>query len=427
MPVNRSRRDLLKFAISAAVAPYFVPAAALAHGARRAPSDRLTMGFIGVGNMGGGHLGSFLGNPDVQIVAICDVDAEKRKTARERVEQHYAQEKESGTYAGCEEYNEFETLLARRDIDAVLIAVPDHWHALIAIAACHAGKDVYCEKPLSLTIREAQRMVAAARSSGAVFQTGSQQRSDRNFRFACEAVRNRRIGRLLRVEVGIGGPSTPRQFAEEPLRPGLDWDRWLGPAPWAPYNAERCSGNYSGGWRLVRDYSGGMTTDWGAHHIDIAQWGIGADGGGPVEITPPPETNGYGLAYRYENGVTLTRTASANGVLFVGTDGSVEVNRGYIRFTPEAIGRDPTGPGETRLYESDNHTQNWLDCIRTRQRPICDVEIGASSVTACHLGNIAYWLQRPLRWDPLRNEFIDDPSANRWLDRPYRAPWRIEA
>jgi predicted dehydrogenase len=422
-----TRRQFLKGAATASAAiavPYVIPASALGKAGRLAPSERITMGFIGIGNMGGGHLGNFLGIKDVQIVAVCDVDAVKRADARQRVEEQYAAEREAGTFAGCEEYNEFEELLARDDIDAVLIAVPDHWHATVAIAACQAGKDVYCEKPLSLTIREARQMVKAARRYGTVFQTGSQQRSASNFRYACELVRNGRIGKLVKVNVGIGAPSTEKYFPEEPVREGLDWERWLGPAPWQPYNAERCSGSYSGGWRLVRDYSGGMTTDWGAHHFDIAQWGMGMDGSGPVEIHPPPERYGEGLEFVYANGVTMER-GGANGILFTGTDGKVEVNRGYFKTWPEEIGTEPIGPSDIHLYESPGHQVDWLNCIRSRRRPICDVAIGASSVTVCHLANIAYWLERPIKWDPENQEIIGDEAAARWLDRPKRAPWRL--
>jgi len=422
-----TRRGFLKSAATAAAAvaaPYIIPARALGKPGRMGPNERITMGFIGIGNMGGGHLHNFLGNKDVQIVAVCDVDAVKRADARRKVEEHYAAEREAGTFTGCDEYNEFERLLERDDIDAVLCAVPDHWHAIVAIAACRAGKDVYSEKPLSLTIREADEMVKAARRYGTVFQTGSQQRSSSNFRQACEIVRSGRIGKLLKVNVGIGAPSTEKKFAPEPVREGLDWDRWLGPAPWNPYNAERCSGSYSGGWRLVRDYSGGMSTDWGAHHYDIGQWGMGMDGNGPIEIIPPAERYAEGIQFKYANGVVMER-GGANGVLFTGTDGKVEVNRGYLRTWPDELATEPIGPNEVHLYKSPGHQIDWINCIRNRRRPICDVAIGASSVTVCHLSNIAYWLNRPIKWDPERREIIGDEAASRWLDRPKRAPWRL--
>lgn len=431
-----SRRSFLASAAAAVAAPYFVPSRIFGAGRRVATGERIALGMIGIGNMGGGHLDGLLGNKDVQIVGVCDVDGKKRRAAREKVEKQYAAEIESGIYKGCTEYNEFEQLLARPDLDAVLIATPDHWHTIISIAACRAGKDVYCEKPLTLTIREAVEIEAAARRYGRVFQVGSQQRSDRNFRLACELVRNGRIGKLLKVNVGIAGPSREKYLPEEPVRDELDWDRWLGPAPWQPYNAERCSGDYGGGWRHIRDYSGGMVTDWGAHHIDIAQWGMGMDGSGPVEIVPPPTPpdirttpkpeEGPTLTFKYASGVEMIH-GGANGVLFTGTDGKIEVNRGYFKTWPDEIGASPIRPAELHLYQSSNHVQNWIDCIRSRRRPIADVSIGASTIKVCHLANIAYWLGRPIRWDPARNEILNDETAARWMDRPKRDTWRTYA
>ena len=425
-----TRRAFLKGAVTAAAVPYFVPASALGRGGWKPPGERITVGFIGIGNMGGGHLGGFLADKQVQVVAVCDVDAVKRGNARKQVEEKYAADRQAGAFKGCDEYNEFENLLERRDIDAILLAPPDHWHAIIAIAAARAGKDIYCEKPMSLTVREARAMVAGVRRYGRVFQTGSQQRSSSNFRRGCELVRSGRIGKLQTVHVNVGRPSQEAYLPEEPVRPGLDWDRWLGPAPFQPYNATRCSGDYGGGWRHIRDYSGGMMTDWGAHHFDIAQWGMGMDENGPVEIIPPDGKEYKTLTYKYANGVTMYRGKKAgdhevNGVLFTGTDGRVEVNRGHLRTWPEEVGRQPLGPDEVHLYESPGHRQDWINCVRTRQRPICDVAIGASSVTVCHLGNIAYWLGRPLKWNPDKQEIIGDQEASRWLDRPKRAPWHL--
>jgi len=433
MPQDKevTRRALLAGAAGALAAPYIVPASALGRGGLVSPNERMTVGFIGIGNMGGGHLGGFIGDKQLQVVAVCDVDAVKRKSARDRVEKGYAAQREAGAFKGCDEYNEYERLLERNDIDAILMAPPDHWHAIIAIAAARSGKDVYCEKPMSLTIREAQAMVAGVRRYGRVFQTGSQQRSSGNFRLACELVRSGRIGKLQTVHVSVGGPSQEKYLPEEPVRPGLDWDRWLGPAPWQPYNRVRCSGDYGGGWRRIRDYSGGMMTDWGAHHFDIAQWGMGMDENGPVEIIPPDGKEYKTLTYKYANGVVMYHSGKAeghggvNGVLFTGTDGRVEVNRGHLRTWPDEIGKEPLGPNDVHLYQSPGHRQDWINCIRARTRPICDVAIGASSVTVCHLGNIAYWLGRPLEWDPVRHEIIGDEEASRWLDRPKRAPWRI--
>lgn len=433
-PGNLTRRALLKGATAAAAAPYIVSSSALGKGGWKPASERITLAMIGIGNMGGGHLGDILNNDgnrsQLQIVAVCDVDAKKRANARKQVEDRYAADRQSGAYKGCDEYNEFEKVLERRDIDAVLIAVPDHWHAIIAIAAARAGKDIYCEKPLTLTIREAQDMVKTMRQYNRVFQTGSQQRSEHNFRFACELVRNGRIGKLQTVHVNIGPPSEEKYLPEEPVREGLDWDRWLGPAPWQPYNSERCSGDYSGGWRRIRDYSGGMTTDWGAHHFDIGQWGMGMDGSGPVEIIPADDAAKKPLTFVYANGVKMFRAGEAeghgavNGVLFTGTEGRVEVNRGYMKTWPAELMNERIGPGEIHLYESPGHKQDWINCIRNRRRPICDVEIGASTITVCHLANIAHWLGRPIKWDPARGEIVGDLEASRWIDRPKRAPWR---
>ncbi len=430
-----TRRTLLRTAAGTLAAPYFVPASALGRGGWKPPSERITMAMIGIGNMGGGHLGDILNSNDMraqlQIVAVCDVDAVKRRNARKQVEDKYAADRQAGSFKGCDEYNEFEKLLERKDIDAVLCAVPDHWHAIVAIHAARMGKDIYSEKPLTLTIREAQEMVAAMRRYNRVFQTGSQQRSEHNFRFACELVQNGRIGKLQTVHVSIGMPSEEKYLPEEPVREGLDWDRWLGPAPWQPYNAERCSGDYGGGWRRIRDYSGGMTTDWGAHHFDIGQWGMGMDGHGPVEIHPPDDAKKTPLTFVYENGVRMFRAGEAeghggvNGVLFTGTEGRVEVNRGYLKTWPAELMNERIGPDEIHLYESPGHKQDWINCIRNRQRPICDVAIGASTIIVCHLANIASWLNRPIKWDPVKQEIVGDLEASRWLDRPKRGPWRL--
>lgn len=422
-----SRRQFLKGTAAVVAAPYVLSPRAWG---RPAPSERITLGIIGLGNMGGGHLDTLKDRRDVQIIAVCDVDRAKRENAREKVIDAYEEELVRSTFRGVFAYEDFEHLLARRDIDAVLIAVPDHWHAIIAIAACRSGKDVYCEKPLSLTVREADAMVAAARRYGRVFQTGSQQRSDGKFRRACELVRSGRIGTVHTVRVGIGGPSAEAFLSEQPVPDGFNWDRWLGPAPWQPYNAERCSGSYSGGWRLIRDYSGGMMTDWGAHHFDIAQWGLGMDGSGPIEIippnlAPPDETTGQGaLTYRYANGVRMIH-GGANGVRFIGSDGWVEVNRDHLQTWPESLAKAPLGPNDVHLYESPGHHEDWLRCIRDRRRPLCDVAVGASSATVCHLGNIAWWLGRTVHWDPEQRELVGDEAAARWLDRPRRAPWRL--
>src|SRR5262249_40035023 len=283
-------RQFVQGAAALAAAPLFVPASALGDDKKKAASARLTLGFIGMGTMNRGHLGHFLGQKDVQVLAVCDVDTTRREAAKKTVEDRYAKDQKDGQYKGCAAYNDFRELLGRKDIDAVVIATPDHWHAIPCLEACKAGKDIYCEKPLTLTIAEAKKLIDAVRKYQRVFQTGSQQRSDREFRVACELVRNGRIGKVSKVIVDVGGPSQPCDLPAEKEEPGLDWARWLGPAPQRPYNSVLSPRGVHGhfpNWRNYREYSGGMMTDWGAHHFDIAQWGLGMDGSGPVEIIPP--------------------------------------------------------------------------------------------------------------------------------------------
>ncbi len=427
----QTRRFFLKraTALSALVAaPTIIPASARGANGQTAPSERITLGHIGMGKQNSGALlGGFLNQPDTQVLAVCDVESKRLKTAQKRANDHYAAQTEKGEYKGCIDYHNYEDLLAREELDAVVIATPDHWHAIMAIHACRAGKDVYCEKPLSLTVRQARAMVNAARRYGRVFQTGSMQRSDSKFRIGCEMVRNEWIGKVQTVNVNVGGPSEECYLPEEPRIPTLDWDRWLGPAPWRPYHSILCPDhtNTFPNWRQYRDYSGGGMTDWGAHHFDIMQWGLGMDHSGPVEIIPPNGSDVPRLTYRYANGVTVNHGGATGGAgaEFHGPDGSVRVNRGFLDTTPPELMRRALTPGEIRLYASNNHYADFLKCIRTRQKPICDVEIGARSVTVCHLGNIAYWLGRPLKWDPVKEEIIGDPEAARWLDRPSRAPY----
>lgn len=394
------------------------------------PSERLALGFIGMGKQMRSHLRAMLGRPDVQVVALCDVERIRLEKAQQQVNDFYAERNDRGTYKGCDTYHDFRELLARSDIDAVMIATPDHWHAIPAIEAMKRGKDVYCEKPLTLTINEGKAMVAAARHYGRVFQTGSQQRSEAGFRIACELVRNGRIGKVHTVHVNVGGPPIECNLPAEPVPEGLDWDFWLGPAPWRPYNSDIAPGLDYPGWpnfRAYRDYSGGPMTDWGAHHFDIAQWGLGMDESGPVEIYPPDGKEFQRLTYKYANGVVMYHGGGAAkaGVEFIGTEGRVMVNRGYLETDPPGLLHEPITPNEIHLYESPGHHEDWLNCIKTRSRPICDVAIGYRSVTVCHLGNIAYWLKRPLRWDPVKEDFVGDPEASRLMQRAMRSPWTL--
>ncbi len=423
-----TRRQFLKSsAVAAVAAPTILPSSVWA--AETKPNERITLGFIGMGTQNRGLLGGFLGSKETQVVAVCDVDTTRREHAKKTVEERYAKQAASGSFKGCDAYRDFRELVARKDLDGVVIATPDHWHAIQVIAAADAGKDIYCEKPLSLTIREAREMVKAVRRNQRILQTGSMQRSSQEFRKACELVRNGRIGKVKTVIVGVGAPSKWCDLPEESMEPGLDWDAWLGPAPLRPYNSvlsPRGVHTHFPNWRNYREYSGGMMTDWGAHHFDIAQWGLGMDDSGPVEIIPPENPNAKtGVRFLYANGVEMIHDSSRGGATFIGTDGKIFVDRGKFQAEPESIGQEPLGEGAIRLYASNNHLQDWLNCVRSRKLPICDVEIGCRSVTVCHLGNLAYWNHRRLKWDPMQERFIGDEEANSWLDRERRKPWKV--
>jgi predicted dehydrogenase len=419
-----TRRQLLGGMAATFAAPYIITSKALGQGNTAAASNRITVATIGHGNQMPGHFYSMRDRGDTQLVAVCDVQKNRREEWKAKAEEKYK---------GVTAYNDFRDVMARDDIDAVVIATPDHWHAIISIEAAKAGKDIYCEKPLTLTIREARDMVNAVRRYGRVLQTGSQQRSSERFRQACEIVRNGRIGKISEVYIGLpnnGRSSEEKWVPTEPIPEGFDYDLWLGPAPYKPFNSERVSGNYGGGWRYFRDYSGGMLTDWGAHHFDIAQWGLGMDNSGPVEVLPANGKDIKTLTFRYPNGVTMMNglpkeAPENNGVLFVGDAGKVFVSRGQIKTWPEELVRIPTAASEIQLYRSNNHIGNWVECIKSRDLPICDVEVGARSVTVCHLGNIAQWLQRPIKWNPQTEQIEGDAEAARWVDRPKRAPWHV--
>ena len=430
---NFSRRSFLKHAAGAAAAaavPAFIPSSVLGRQAVP-PNNRINLAVIGVGKQGGGHVWGFLHKEEVQVVAVCDVDARKLEKARQDAERFYAEKTGVPSFGGVGATRDFREVLERKDVDAVLIATPDHWHVPMSMLAARSGKDIYCEKPLSLTIAEARDLIPEIRRTGRVFQTGSQQRSNDKFRLACELVRNGCIGDVTHVRISIRtGFANHPVFCDLPAfptPPELDWDLWLGPAPVRPYHpgiAPPFMSDEWGGWRNYTDYSGGGMADWGAHHFDIAQWGLGMDGSGPVEILPPNGKDVPLLTYRYANGVPMTVDFDSNFIRFTGTRGEIEVNRQHLKTRPDSLTRIKFGQDAVRLYPSDDHQSDWLACVRNRRRPICDVENGSSSVTVCHLGNIAVRLRRPVKWDPDAGIFPDDPEANRLLSRPMRSPWR---
>lgn len=442
------RRTFLKSAAGAVAAPFLLPSRVWS--APTAPNARLNLGFIGMGKMNGGHLGNFLGRDNVQVVAVCDVDTNRREHAKGRVNEAYAK-KAAGSYKGCDAYSDFRELLARKDIDAVVIATPDHWHAYIGIAAVQAGKDVYGEKPLTHNVHEALKLTQAVRDSGRIFQTGSQQRSSKEFRVACELVRNGVIGKIQTITTSFGDPAGPYNLAGEAPEPGLDWDMWCGPGPLKEYSSvlsPRGVHNHFPAWRMTREFGGGMITDWGAHHIDIAQWALGVDDSGPVEVRAPQnwETAKRGAQLVYANGVVLTH-GEGKGVSIYGSEGEIHVNRGKFElwlggkkvhgfFDKEKdkgtsldrevvlSEREFLKDAKVKLYESKNHHDDWLNSIQTRERPICDVAIGATTVISCHLMNMAYWHGANFQWDPNARTFAKggDPK---WLTRDYRGEWKV--
>ncbi|MBU6401097.1 MAG: Gfo/Idh/MocA family oxidoreductase [Verrucomicrobia bacterium] len=426
-----TRRRFLAMTGAAVAAPCILPPSVFGLDGTVAPNSRFVMGCIGVGGQGtrgmaGGiwaPAGGFIGRPEIQVVGVCDVNAHHRENARHIVNQRYGNQ-------DCAVYGDFRELLARKDIDVLLIATGERWHPLLSIAAAKAGKDAYCEKPTSVTIAEAQALRAAVRRYGMVYQVGTQQRSSYAFRFACELARNGYIGDLRTAVVGVGGPPGHQtcSLPAQPVPDWLDYDMWLGPCPWRPYNAA-----YVGAWMAYRDFSGGEMTNWGAHHFDIAQWGLGTDHSGPVEIIPPDGKEFKVLTYRYANGAEVVRDPDRlqreagvnNGVMFIGTTGKVAVWRYELRTWPEHLSRVKIKPDEIHLHVADNHHTDFLNSVRARSQPGANIEIASRSITVCHLGNIAYQLGRPLRWNPDKEEFVNDPEANRMRFRQMRSPWEI--
>ncbi|MFH0989989.1 MAG: Gfo/Idh/MocA family oxidoreductase [bacterium] len=435
--IARGRRTFLKKAAAATIGtigfPLFIPSTALGRLGAVPPSDRIAIGCIGVGGMGMSNLNSFLGKPDAEIVAICDVDRNHREKARATIQ-------EKSGKKGCVSYNDFRELIARDDLEAVSIATPDHWHALIAIAAAKKGLDIYCEKPVSYSIAEGRAMADAVGRYGVIFQTGSWQRSVRNFRYACELVRNGRIGKVHTVRVGLPyGLSIADQGGNQiaPVPQGFDYDLWLGPAPFVPYVPNRCHYNF----RWNTDYSGGHITDWGAHHCDIAQWGMGTEHTGPVAVegtaTFPNGEEGlfntptsFRFLCTYNEGFTLIvaderQQPKGMGVQFEGTEGWLWIDRSGLDASNKSVLKSVIRSNEIHLMKSIDHHQNFLDCIRTRSATITPAELAHRSITVCHLGSIALRLGRKVSWDPQREQFVNDPEAQRLLSRPMRSPWSI--
>ncbi len=427
---EHSRRAFLRCAAGVAgfAAPWLIPHGVLGGPGSPGANERIGIAGIGIGRQGSGVLAEALRERQCRLVGIADVFLPRAQALCAKFHG-----------VACQDYRK---LLDRRDVDAIVTATPDHWRARIAIHACQAGKDVYAEKALSLTIREGRLMVQAARKYGRVFQVGSQQRSQAVNRLACEYVRNGKLGKISRV-AGCNYPS-PWEcgLPPQPVPAGLDWDMWCGPAPLVPYNKDLFAPRANPGWLSFRPYSGGEMTGWGAHGLDQVQWALGMDHSGPVEVwteggkfNPPtytqPESSARGnklcqvpmVFFRYASGVVLKLDkGSGGGGIFYGEKGKLDLTRGAVKTNPPEIGEEITRQARGA---DQNHVRNWLDSIRSRTRPVADVEIGHRSITVCHLGNIARWTGRKLCWDPVREVFPDDTEANGYLDRPRRKPYEL--
>jgi predicted dehydrogenase len=412
--------------------PYIIRSSALGKFGAVAPSNRIVLGAIGVGWMGTENLRAFLNEKDCQVVAVCDVDANHLDNARQIVNAKYGN-------GDCAAYREFEQLIARKDIDAASLALPDHWHAIPAVAAAQSGKDIYGEKPLSHNLAEGRAICEAVKRYSRVWQTGSWQRSKPEFRFACELVLNGRIGKVGRVEVGLpaghtdfAGTKDQQTISAPP--PELDYDRWLGPAPYTPY----CPAFVHKNWRWCLDYGGGQLMDWIGHHVDIAHWGLGLDYSGPREIEgygEYPETGLYNTATkyrvtaRYADGLTMVIAGGhediRGGTKWIGDAGWVWVDRDRIDAHPKGLLQERFAPGEIHLYRSPGHYRNFLDCVKSRGTTLTPCEVAHRSATPGHIGQIAMLLGRKIRWDPDKEICLNDPEANRLLSCPMRSPWHL--
>jgi len=438
---NINRRQFLKGATAAAGFPFVVCSSALGKAGTIAPSNRICVGAIGVGEQGNGVLGNFLNQDDAQVVAVCDVDKGRQDSTRRRVDEHYQKK-------GCAAYNDFRELLGRDDIDAVLIATPDHWHVLCATAAAKAGKDIYMEKPLGLNVAQGQALRTAVSRYGSVFQFGTQQRSSARFRRACELVRNGRIGKLHTINVWAPGSVSGGSTKPAAVPDGLDYDMWLGPAPFRQYTQDRCASEWKKKfWWFNSDYGIGWISGWGIHPVDIALWGAADLLAGPIEVEGTGLFPNEGLCdtatywnvkLNYASGVTMNFLSNpppkewsgryqkmiGHGTAFEGTEGWIYVNRDEMTVSDESIklsGR----PNDIKLYESTNHTRNFLDCVKSRATTICPVDQAHQADVVCQISDIAIRLRRKLKWDMKKEVFIGDDSANRMLSRAMRSPWRL--
>lgn len=393
-----------------------------------APSDKINLGFIGLGKQSNGLARRFTSMTNAQIVAGCDVWSTKRDWFKKLVQNQYAKERKQKNYTGIEVYANYKDVLERKDIDAVVIATPDHWHATIAIDALNADKHVYLEKPLTHRISEGIELIKTVKKTEKILQTGSMQRSSKNFRNACELIRNGYIGDVSKVLVNVGDPAMDYNLETENTPAEVDWNKWCGPAPLLPYNhrlsPSKNNVDFWPDWRLFKEVGGGILCDWGAHMFDIVQWALDMDHSGPIRYLPPTDKTAVrGLRMFYENGIEMVHEDFGRGwgVRFIGSEGTMDISRSYFETNPENILTAELKDSDIRLYNSnENHYQDWLDAVTNGTLPICDVETGHRSASVCNIANIAYQLGRDLNWDPVEEHFKGDAEANALRSRKNR-------
>ncbi|WP_026904403.1 Gfo/Idh/MocA family protein [Pedobacter glucosidilyticus] len=424
---NVSRR---KFLASAATLSAFmiVPRFVLGKGFV-APSDKINLGFIGTGKQSITLRRAFAGQEQAQIVAASDVYKRKLDFFAQEINKFYAEKKGTTQYKGCDVYEDYEEILQRKDIDAVVIITPDHWHAVQAVAAAKASKDIYCEKPLSLTIEEGRAMVNATRKYNRVFQTGSMQRSWDEFRQAVALIRGGYIGELENIKVSVGPPPQVYNLPKEEVPADLNWEKWLGPNKDYSHFNEKLNPDINSFWAKWRDYKefgGGMVSDWGAHMFDIVQWALNMDHSGPVAVTPP-DVNHKFLTFEYANGLKMTHENFGinNAIQFKGKEGTIVVQRKKLEINPSSLQNKEIDTKSLGIYHSTNHYQDFLDAIKNRSKPICDVEIGHRTASVCNIANIAYELKRPLKWNPEKEFFINDQEANELRGRAFKKGFKL--
>jgi len=423
-----SRRKFVKQTLQAAVAFTIVPRFVLGRGFL-APSDRINMGFVGTGKQG--RILSKYFKDLVYVTAGADVDKQKLSLFQANVQQYYADAANKESFKGFTGYADFREMLHRKDIDAIAVTTPDHWHAVVAIMAANAGKHVYCEKPLAHSIEEGRAMVNAMQKNKVTLQTGSMQRSSDKFRNAVNLVRNGYIGNVKEVLVNVGDPAIADDLPGMPVPDVLNWEGWVGPAVMRPFNPELAppvEKDIYPNWRNYKEYGGGILSDWGAHMFDIAQWGLDMDRSGPVKFIPPTDpTAKRGLQMIYENGIVLKHEDFGRkwAVRFVGSAGTLDVSREFLDTNPANIVSATMKASDKLVYNSNSHYQDFLDAIKLGKPPICDVETGHRSSSLCSLANIAYWMKRPLEWDPKKEQFKNDAEANTHVKASIRGPWKL--